>query len=850
MLPVTDYSDFISTLHQPRRLVLTANQRLADQLHKRHPINGIGMPPAIMSWQQWINSQAGNTAPMLMNHWQTLWLWQHTSPQRHTKTSFSDLTAVQQAWQFCHQWRLDISSLLPCDHNATPHFVNWAARFSQALADNHQMTPELWVNLWCKQEPHALLAYDHIDWLGFTEFTPQLKTVIEHCAPHCTQAMVKIQRNNTCPSIKQYPTQTDEYNGLLKWARDAWQKNTTDEPIICVIPDLNQSRNRLIDLCYATFPEHTDDHPIFNISVGQPLYDYSPVKDALSAILLIHNLLPLQRLSSLMQSAHFTQSADERYRAAQLDRQLRKQLTTSDRLTDLKHIHTQDNDTQQKILQRWISVSEHIPPDKQHISQWIDHFQAHWKQLGWPGQAHLDSRGYQIEQRWQHLLNEARTLHPFSHHIHLAECMDILIYMAKNTLFQIQSRAYAPIQILGIMEAIDTPCAGLWLCGLDENSWPSAARPNPWLPKNIQCELRMPHADITRESDFATDVMKRLQQQTHIMHLSYHLQNDTGVQAVSPLVSHLEINEENTETNSWQAPVSETIPDDTATPTSGDFSGGSHALKTHICCPFKNFAQYRLHVQALESWRYGLDKREQGIILHDSLQALWEELGDQKTLLSLKKDTLTQKIDQAISHAHQLAHRRWPGIHNTQWLSLTKPALGQLIAKWLSCERNRPHFSVTACEQTQHITLNNITFKCRIDRIDTLDDGSLLLIDYKTGEAKKSDWLSTPPANPQLPLYTMALGDKISAIAFANIHYGEQKWVGVSDTKTGIPDISPYPQTRYKAIETWSMQRQHWLATLTKISDEIASGDTRLTTQHAQCQHCAYSTLCRVTHHD
>ncbi|NIW24862.1 MAG: hypothetical protein GWN29_10010, partial [Gammaproteobacteria bacterium] len=43
---------------------------------------------------------------------------------------------------------------------------------------------------------------------------------------------------------------------------------------------------------------------------------------------------------------------------------------------------------------------------------------------------------------------------------------------------------------------------------------------------------------------------------------------------------------------------------------------------------------------------------------------------------------------------------------------------------------------------------------CRIDRIDTLADGSAAIIDYKTGpSATPADWFRDRLVEPQLPLY-------------------------------------------------------------------------------------------------
>ena len=46
-------------------------------------------------------------------------------------------------------------------------------------------------------------------------------------------------------------------------------------------------------------------------------------------------------------------------------------------------------------------------------------------------------------------------------------------------------------------------------------------------------------------------------------------------------------------------------------------------------------------------------------------------------------------------------------------------------------------FSVKACEQENKLSIEGVTIKLILDRIDTLDDGRLLVMDYKTGRKKR-----------------------------------------------------------------------------------------------------------------
>ena len=68
-----------------------------------------------------------------------------------------------------------------------------------------------------------------------------------------------------------------------------------------------------------------------------------------------------------------------------------------------------------------------------------------------------------------------------------------------------------------------------------------------------------------------------------------------------------------------------------------------------------------------------------------------------------------------------------------------------------------------------------MTLALRLDRVDRLDDGSIAVIDYKTGgDAEPDAWLGERPRLPQLPLYAEALGvDRVSAVAFGRVRTGD-----------------------------------------------------------------------------
>ena len=85
----------------------------------------------------------------------------------------------------------------------------------------------------------------------------------------------------------------------------------------------------------------------------------------------------------------------------------------------------------------------------------------------------------------------------------------------------------------------------------------------------------------------------------------------------------------------------------------------------------------------------------------------------------------------------KLCRRRDPGI---RWREREQRRLRDLLCKWLRIEGQREPFEVERLEQDVEIARHaGLAFSVRIDRVDKLQDGSRVLIDYKIGLAS-ADW--------------------------------------------------------------------------------------------------------------
>jgi RecB family exonuclease len=88
-------------------------------------------------------------------------------------------------------------------------------------------------------------------------------------------------------------------------------------------------------------------------------------------------------------------------------------------------------------------------------------------------------------------------------------------------------------------------------------------------------------------------------------------------------------------------------------------------------------------------------------------------------------------------------------------LELEHERLYKLISAWLSFEKEQGvEFHIVGCELEKQVDISGIEVTLKIDRIHQLEDGGMVFVDYKTGQAPKtSTWGEDRIAEPQLPIY-------------------------------------------------------------------------------------------------
>ncbi|HEX4944607.1 MAG TPA: PD-(D/E)XK nuclease family protein, partial [Usitatibacteraceae bacterium] len=428
------------------------------------------------------------------------------------------------------------------------------------------------------------------------------------------------------------------------------------------------------------------------------------------------------------------------------------------------------------------------------------------------------------------------------------------------TLFQPESPD-VPIQVLGILESAGLDFDHLWVMGLTDDAWPLAARPNPFLPIRVQRAAGIPEADAA--SSFALDqriTQGWLRAAPEVVVSHSRARGDAEV-APSPLIAGVaQADGELRGTEplaAWRdaihgAAALERLVDERGPALAGAAGAGGTALfRDQAACPFRAFAAHRLGSASPEVPQPGLSAADRGTLLHAVLAAAWEALRDKGRLDSTRDDELDAILVPAADAALEKIRRRRPHALDGRFAILERQRLVSLAREWLRFERVRGDFTVASTEGEVPATFGGVTVNVKLDRLDRLASGGCAIIDYKTGSASVSGWLGPRPDEPQLPLYALASGEDVAAVAIARVKVGENEFKGLARAENLLQGVTLVTKSRARLAANyadWAALREGWQRELDALGRAFAAGDARLDPKRGEktCAGCDQALLCRV----
>lgn len=732
-------------------------------------------------------------------------------------------------------------------------FSRWARQFEAQLkkidgVTRYQAYGQL-LSLPAQSTPVALYA--------FPDLPPVTMRALEHLCDLELVAPKESIRSDSAPRVRSFPTREDELAAAATWAHEMSQRSDYRSAIVLL--DLERDRNQLEYFLRAQFgclDAQYNDLPV-NFSTGMPLGTTPMFRDALLA--LEWEVRPLLRSDwvALMRSPFFpgllrNPSPND----LQLVERLFKSGVTEISLDQTLHFLTRyTSDSPLKTILLNIR-GDRSHRKKKNLAVWAAWIRQRLQIWGWPCRESLDSIEYQQINRFDDSLDalaELSSVLPKQGH---EEALTQWRRSLSNMPFQPKT-PYDSVQVMGPLEVIGLEFDGIWVCGVQQGSLPRPPRLNGFLPASLQKRLNFSDlnaAQLHAQGQKALEIWDAASTDTIV---SYH-QMDRGLpRQPSVLVTVPKASNESGwfPPSRWQAsrqvedmPWDERIPLDTS-----EHAGGSSLIRDQAACGFRAFISHRLKVTRLGGEAFGFTAIERGLLLHEMMFYLWRDLGSQSALLDLSKQLLQERIERAATvalkkledDASRCGYSLRARVGESCW-QLERAFSREVVEAWMIQERNREHpFTVVSLEEESVLKLSGLELTLRPDRIDRLEDGRLIVIDYKSTAPAKSRWLGPRPQEPQLPLYTF-LDPALEGIAFAPLAR-ESQFISLGNdlglTKT--PDRGLAHQTAGWAGD-WKDLISKWSSALALLAEAFVEGDPNIDPTPGACQHCELKSVCRI----
>ncbi len=780
--------------------------------------------------------------------------------------------ATAQAWEMCKQWHLSWHELSQAPPEDTLAFLEWANSFDRKCRDHGWQDmaglPDTVIQLF---NSNSIPVPGQLILAGFDELSPQQISLIK--ALEALGCQVFLLAESDVPSEAQRCELADtaaEITAAAQWAKARLEDNFSDR-IGIIVQDLNVLRSSLVRVFEDVFhpsmvlSSQVTQKRAYNISLGQSLNEYPVVSAALMILNFASRSLFVDEYSLLLRSPFLGGADSETSKRAMLDARIREngevQLTISEMVDFLKFY--KDSDQHPGVF--CPELNRHLKkikkaireiPKKQLPSGWVRGFINLLDAMGWKHGRKLSSEEFQTVNAWHEALQVFSSYDAISDELDIHAAISLLTQTINAKIFQPETDD-VPVQIMGMLEAVGERFDHAWIMGLDAESWPSAARPNPFLPVGVQKKYNAPHASPERELDYARKLTRRLLTSADHVRVSSPLKDGDTALFPSPFISHLEQVAINPGEENWWAQMLnvadfETIKDQSgpAADAKSHISGGTGLLKAQAACPFSAFAAHRLQAKTLEKPESGLNARDRGSLVHNALELFWEDVKNLDALKNMSEENLSGVASHAVNRAVSAMAKNNPRTFTKMFMALEKERLHLLVLEFLTVDAQRTSFTVIGREEKLECTIADIKLRTYADRIDRLDDGRLVIVDYKTGEPKVVDWFTERIAEPQLPLYSVVVDKEVAGVVFGQVKKGKVKYLGVTADDQIVPGAKE-PGSKKGPMENFDSLDEVielWKGKIEFLADEVRQGIASVSpvSIHKSCQYCDFAPLCRI----
>lgn len=242
-------------------------------------------------------------------------------------------------------------------------------------------------------------------------------------------------------------------------------------------------------------------------------------------------------------------------------------------------------------------------------------------------------------------------------------------------------------------------------------------------------------------------------------------------------------------------------------------SGGAGTIQRHLNNPVAAFVHGRMGAKVIYPQALGIPASMRGNLIHDALYKLYIDLPSSDNILEWHSEELTGRIDSAVNFAFARHERNVDAVLR-QLLLLERRRISKLLRQFIAIDAARDSFQVASVEGKFEFVAGHIRLPLRFDRIDSVGEQGIAILDYKTGAKKRLLNRKREVQEIQLFVYACATEAPVSALALVSVDSREIAFDGVG---LGYTDIDEWPELL-----------QQVKAQIAAACDEISNGDVRL----------------------
>lgn len=830
--------------------------------------------PAVLTVQAWLTNlwtrRRGleSDPPLMLSAAQEIAVWQEIIERDNLSLIEIGRTAreVRAASIKCAEYRVSFSDQRWAQDHDAERFLRWHADFQRLCEQRHWITSAgAWRLLpaWLGAEDRA---GESLILAGFMNRTPALQAGVRAWQSRGGQAHWDDlpPSDPTARSIRRVPCTSaeEELEGAARWARSLTESGATS--IGVVVPELDGQAGKVARVLDDVFyPAHLlsglerDAAPggVFQISSASRLDEHPLIASALLLLETASEEMRVADAGTFLRSQYWKGAAQERHTRARADLRLRKARGLRVSLEAVERACTAA-----PVAHRfWKELGWFLrrSPASAEFPYWAKFITELLSLTGWPGED-LPARDQPALDAWQDAVGTLASLGAVSGLVTRPKAEAALRGILRSRALR-RGSVNSPVQILDAYEAEGIQFDHLWVTGLSADAWRPPSSRVSFVPVSLLRDAGMPGTSFGGRREEMRLAIERLLGSALDIVASY-----TGIPSwclesmeeriadpQPPWGHRADWQAKPPAPPSWDQPrwksalfapaMMDQLVDSVAPhPKSTRPGGGSSLIKFQSLCPFRAFAQIRLAAPEMPDGTFGFSPMDRGTFLHDVLAEVWRRLGSQVQLKNLSAEELQRLVEEAIQL--RLESEDQDSDFDRELNRAERARLQHLVIEWLAFEMQRlVPFEVMQVEEKRAFDLDGINLDLRMDRIDRLPNGKLLLIDYKSGQQQKLEHLcGERPAEPQMLVYAAALGEEVEGVLFGQAVRGKPKLIGYAREKHVNDKLC-------EALgDGWPARRQSWEKTVRSLAAEFRSGEAAVSPAKGACKFCRVKPLCRV----